>query len=243
ATAYGAATARTARRPEPVVALRTTPGHTARGTVIVVDRIPAFAAGLAAILVQEGFEAVCCTDPEARLRHRPGDAVIATVDSADDLAQLAALGGNRPGLVLVAVLMSSEPADYVRVLQSGVPAAVDWRAAPADIVQALCAALAGHTVLPTPVARSLAHTAPVRATAARRLSSDDVRWLRLLAKGGSVARLANSEGYSQREIFRRLAKVYKRMGARNRPEAIALAGRWGLLAGDDAPAWPGRSAS
>jgi DNA-binding NarL/FixJ family response regulator len=216
----------------------TPPAPTPHDAVVIVDRIPAFTAGLAAILAQDGFEPLCCTEPEAVLRHRPDCppvATIATVDSAADLTQLAALRDDRPGLVLVAVLMSTEPAEYLGALRSGISAVVDWRAGAADIVQALCAALAGHTVLPTPVARSLAATAPQRSPAARRLSSDDVRWLRMLAKGGSVARLARSEGYSQREIFRRLSSVYKRMGANSRPEAIALAGRWGLLAGDDTP--------
>jgi DNA-binding NarL/FixJ family response regulator len=216
----------------------------ARPTVIITGSFPAFAAGLAAILRAEGFDATCLPDPGARGQTGRGDALLVIVEPGQapagatggepgpasgpgPMADLTWLTRDRDDQVLVVMLVSPEPADYVQALRAGANAVLDWHASPTDIGCALRAALASHTVLPTSVARSLASTAPLPSSAM--FTGPEVRWLRLLAAGGSVARLARTEGYSQREVFRRLSGLYKRLGARNRPEAIALAARYGLL--------------
>jgi DNA-binding CsgD family transcriptional regulator len=210
-------------------------------SVIITGSFPAFAAGLAAILRAEGFDATCRPDLEACCRAGGSDVLLVIVEPGQvpgtDPGRLAGLSGFvRDGLVLVVMLVSPEPADYIRALRAGAHAVLDWHASPTDVLCALRAALAGHTVLPTSVARSLASAAPLPASAV--FSRQEVRWLRLLAAGGSVARLAHTEGYSQREVFRRLSGLYKRIGARNRPEAIALAARYGLLTADESQSQP-----
>jgi DNA-binding CsgD family transcriptional regulator len=56
--------------------------------------------------------------------------------------------------------------------------------------------------------------------------------LRLLGQGGTVAALAQSAAYSEREIHRLLAGIYRRLGASNRTDALLRAERWGLLDDD-----------
>jgi DNA-binding CsgD family transcriptional regulator len=56
--------------------------------------------------------------------------------------------------------------------------------------------------------------------------------LRHLADSGTVASLARTVGYSEREMYRLLGGVYARLGASNRTEALLLAERWGLLEGE-----------
>ncbi|MEC3976921.1 LuxR C-terminal-related transcriptional regulator [Amycolatopsis sp. H20-H5] len=200
----------------------------ARGAVLVAGRIPAFCAGMASIVERAGFAAHRCTEPAEALRHQEIGTALITVESPGDVRELRTLTDDFPELVVVAVLLSTEPEDYLRALRAGAHTAVGWCAGPAEIVDALCAAQAGKTVLPTGVARAIARSRAEQGQPCA-LSETEIRWLRGLTWGESVVALARSENYSQREVFRRLADLYQRMGARNRQEAIALAGRWGLL--------------
>lgn len=197
------------------------------GTVAVVDRIPTFRAGLAAVLEQGGFDVAEPEPPDLRMSYDRVDAAVVTVHTAD-MHTIRELLADFPDLIVVAVLVSPATADFHGALRAGAHAGVLWDSKPDDIVAVLRAAIAGQTLLPTPIVRSLAESSierPERGT----LRDDEVRWLRAIARGTSVVRLARNEGYSQREIFRRLADLYARMGVRNRHEAVALASRWGLL--------------
>jgi DNA-binding NarL/FixJ family response regulator len=198
--------------------------------VVVAGRVPAFAAGLAAILAEGGFEVARPPRPAPWIQQRSTAVAVIAVHAAEDLDQVRSLADEFPELVLVAVLPADEDGWYARALRRGAHAAVAWSSSPLEIVEAVRAARDGRTVLPTAVARSLARSSMDRPRGTPLLARE-VHWLRVLAGGGSVVQLARAEGYSQREIFRRLSDVYRRMGARNRHEAIALAGQWGLLGG------------
>jgi len=60
--------------------------------------------------------------------------------------------------------------------------------------------------------------------------------LQLLATDPSTAQLANRFGLAERDIERRLAELFLKMGAATRTEAITVASRRGLL--DCLPAGP-----
>ncbi|HEY0687733.1 MAG TPA: hypothetical protein VGD71_01725, partial [Kribbella sp.] len=62
-----------------------------------------------------------------------------------------------------------------------------------------------------------------------RVSENQVRWLRELASGATVAHLANEEGYSEREMYRLLKKLYDRFGVATRTEALIRANAYGWL--------------
>ncbi|GAA3440110.1 LuxR C-terminal-related transcriptional regulator [Kutzneria kofuensis] len=198
--------------------------------VVVAGRVPAFVAGLAAILAEGGFEVARPPRLSPWIQQRATEVAVVAVHADEDLDQLRSLADEFPALLLVAVLPAEEDGWYVRALRRGAHAAVAWSSSPPEIVEAVRAARDGRTVLPTAVARSLARSSIDRPKGTPLLARE-VHWLRVLAGGGSVVQLARAEGYSQREIFRRLSDVYRRMGARNRYEAIALAGQWGLLGG------------
>jgi DNA-binding CsgD family transcriptional regulator len=57
----------------------------------------------------------------------------------------------------------------------------------------------------------------------------EIRWLQSLADGVTVAELAKQASYSEREMFRLLQRLYRRMGTRTRVAAIVKAARTGLL--------------
>jgi DNA-binding CsgD family transcriptional regulator len=50
-----------------------------------------------------------------------------------------------------------------------------------------------------------------------------------LASGITTVKLATSIGYSEREMYRKLNALYKKMGVSNRAEALVLAARSGLI--------------
>ena len=83
-----------------------------------------------------------------------------------------------------------------------------------------------------PAPRGRAGAVPPGHPAAPSLTVVEQAWLRRLATGGTVAGLARSCGYSEREMYRRLSAVYQRLGARTRTEALLLAERIGLLSDD-----------
>jgi DNA-binding CsgD family transcriptional regulator len=61
------------------------------------------------------------------------------------------------------------------------------------------------------------------------LTVEELTWLRSLAAGETVTELSLSLGYSERELYRRLRRLYTRMGASGRTDALLRAVRWGLL--------------
>lgn len=56
-----------------------------------------------------------------------------------------------------------------------------------------------------------------------------MEWLRSLADSATVGRLARLSGYSEREMYRLLNRVYSRIGAQTRTEALLIAQRRGCL--------------
>jgi len=98
-----------------------------------------------------------------------------------------------------------------------------------QVIGVVRAAADGQTLLPRQIARSLCRSqvGPVPQLLARERD-----WLRHLADCGTVAGLARTVGYSEREMYRLLGGGYARLGASNRTEALLLAERWGLLEDD-----------
>jgi DNA-binding CsgD family transcriptional regulator len=61
------------------------------------------------------------------------------------------------------------------------------------------------------------------------ISDREIEWLRTLAAGSTVARLAEGVGYSERAMFRLLRDLYQRLGVKSRTEALMLAQQQGWL--------------
>jgi DNA-binding NarL/FixJ family response regulator len=61
------------------------------------------------------------------------------------------------------------------------------------------------------------------------IGEDGISWLQALASGETVAELSLRLGYSEREMYRRLRRLYSRIGATGRTDALLRASRWGLL--------------
>ncbi len=94
-------------------------------------------------------------------------------------------------------------------------------------VEVLRSAAAGLVVLPERIARAIHQ--PSAATPPPPLQPRERQWLRKLGTGTTVSALAESAAYSEREMYRLLSKLYTRLGAANRTEALLRAERWGML--------------
>ncbi|WP_410813483.1 hypothetical protein [Micromonospora sp. 067-2] len=196
--------------------------------VLVVDPVATTREGVALILELRGFKVERWGGgADAGVPDQSVDAVVINVHSEESFIDVRALH-DRNDTVIVALLRSSEARDYQAALISGAQAACAWDTSPEDLAMVVNAALAGRTVLPTGIVKrmvGLVHAVPPEPT----VSAEELRWLRLLAHGGSVTELSTIAGYSPREVFRRLRQLYRRMGVNNRQQAIAVAGTWGLV--------------
>lgn len=117
--------------------------------------------------------------------------------------------------------------DYRQALRLGAAGVVE-RAGVADrLVNVLRAAFRGETLLPAAVSRTLSETQPAAPPAW--LTFEDLRLLRLLAGGASLADIGVELCLSERSVSRRVRALLIRMRARDRAAAIAQAARWGLV--------------
>ena len=78
-------------------------------------------------------------------------------------------------------------------------------------------------------ARLAANCGRMRAHLARRdapnggIDGRQAEWLRSLSQGMTVDELADRAGYSERAMYRQLRRLYERLGAANRTEALLQA--------------------
>jgi DNA-binding NarL/FixJ family response regulator len=196
--------------------------------VAVVGRWPMYARGLAATLSEHGHPA----DIPAELldwAQTPGELVVfLTLMVEDDWAALAALRQARGDAVVVGVLDEPDLAGVVRAVAAGVSGVLSLDA-PADLVgDVLRAVLNGQSLVPTETLRLLVAGTTTEEDGPP-LSTAEIGWLRELAAGTTVARLAEQVGYSERMMFRLLAGLYARLGATGRTAALMRARDAGWL--------------
>ena len=160
---------------------------------------------------------------------RHGLAVIVDIGFEGALAELAAFSDEHPHIPVIAVLEMLNLASYAGAIRSGASAALAENDPIETMVSVLAAALEGRSAVPFEVIRSMAARIPAAPEPSAWVTEDEAEWLKRLATGDTVARLANHAGYSEREMFRLLNSMYLRIGVSNRTEAIVWAARHGVL--------------
>lgn len=196
--------------------------------IAVVDPLPMFACGLISTLRDDGHTADA---PENILEwvNGPGTPVVLlTVAGGRDWALLADVLRVRPDTVAVTVLAEANHTAYARAVAAGAAAVLPRDASPAAVRDVVRAAVNGRSLLPLEVLRSIV-AGGVSEESARLLSDDEIDWLRQLAQGTTVARLADRVGYSERMMFRLLSGLYSRLGVDNRTKALMRARDEGWL--------------
>jgi DNA-binding NarL/FixJ family response regulator len=197
----------------------------AEASVAIVERLPAYRHGLALGLAEHGFsveERSALYDEIADF-----DVLVVTVDERADWSALAELAQTPERPALVALLENPCVAHYRRALCLGLEGAVPREAAIEQIVGAVEAALTGIMLLPSPIARQLADGSGVDEPLP--ISDCEIGWLRAMAEGATIAKMALAARYSERQMHRLIANLYKRIGAANRQQALVFAARYGIL--------------
>lgn len=191
----------------------------------IISDTPTYSRGLASVLTDAGF---CVNTLPREFEPHSAAGVSAAVIVVTSTEHFRCIGRVARQVPVVSVLADPTDGERRRALRLGAYSALSWHSEPTTIVRAVHASLARESLLPYALTQSLLSNATERIDQPP-LDLQEVQWLRRLAAGQSIAYIAAQAGYSEREMFRRLASVYRSMGVRNRSQAIAQAARWGLL--------------
>lgn len=205
-----------------------TAGHVQTTTVTIVDSRPRFRELVGAALTAHGFNLEW---PLSLQAWRRGERRLALIDLCDDdtPAVLDEALDATPPIVVVGLIDGDSVEAHFDGLRAGATSVVSRKAHPGAIVDAVCAAMTGRALLPAAVARELAAAVPP-ARPRPDLSTEQVRMLRLMARGLSMAAIARELRVSERTLYREAKRVSALLGASNRGEALVKAARWGWLA-------------
>lgn len=195
----------------------------------ICDPVPAYRRGLLAVLAEAGLDAEEPDDIEAWAAQEGRRAALVTTTFPGSREFVAGLVRANPALVVIALLRQGDPESYREAFRSGAVGAVRWDAPPEFIARVLRSGVDDHCMIPIEVARALAKPA-VGNPEVFDLEPWQLRWLRMLANGATITELGRESSYSEREVFRLLQRVYRKMGARNRVDALVKAAQVGILA-------------
>jgi DNA-binding NarL/FixJ family response regulator len=193
--------------------------------VEVADPLPLFRRGVEAVVGELNHRVVVPEDLATWSQDRR--VVLFTVLTRDDWSRLSRLCGEAEALDVIAVLAPYDMAGAVRAVTAGAIGVLPRDASVEETRAALTALVDGRVTLPLDVLRGLRGTATPEPGAA--LTAREIGWLRDLAQGATVARIASDAGYSERMMFRLLRDVYTRLGAESRAEALMAARDRGLV--------------
>lgn len=213
--------------------------------VMIVDRHRAFAEALAAGLGDaEGFEVVAVAFPPAH--------VFALLDSAEPdillidtgfeplalLELLRSITSERPGLVVLAMSGIVDADEAIAALSQGAQAWVPKSATMAELLEAINAALAGHTWMPQdlvgPVLRGLLSRpqAPAPPSFVDRLTRRQLQVLECLAAGMSRQEIAQHLVVSPHTVRTHVQEILRKAGVHSTLAALALAREAGHCFGE-----------
>lgn len=203
--------------------------------VLVVDDHP---------VVREGLEAILEDDPEFQVAGSVGSAEDAIAAAPRSLPDIILLDLELPGMsgvdaipkiagvapdARVIVLTAYDTEDRVLgAIRAGARGYLLKGASAEEIARAIRAVHAGESFLASRIAaRVLSQVrTPRRATA---LSERERTVLRMVADGRSTKQIAHTLGISERTVKFHVRSIMNKLGADTRAQAVAKAGRRGLL--------------
>jgi DNA-binding NarL/FixJ family response regulator len=191
--------------------------------VAVSDPLPMFRQGVMASLDDVPVETEMPTDLRAWAYGADRRVILLTIQTAADWELLADICRAPDNMIVIAILEQASVTNYLRAISAGAAGAMPRTVSMTKLRAVYGAAVEGSTLLPTDVVQALVGRGSENAPETEHPSSREIGWLRDLANGVSVSRIAESAGYSERMMFRLLRDLYARLGARNRTEALMLA--------------------
>lgn len=194
----------------------------------VCNAPPVYVSGLAEALSDLPYSISTVTDPEAWASADPERILMLMVSRPEDYDLVVDLRAGSPRSVVITLLDPADAEAVAASLRAGATGAVGLFSSSEEVALAIEAASESKVVIPTELARSMMKTSLSKVDT-RTLSAFDIECLGALAGGEKVANLAERFNYSEREMYRRLKRLYNRMSVSGRTEALLLAARWGLI--------------
>jgi DNA-binding NarL/FixJ family response regulator len=188
-----------------------------------------FRRGLLAALGEAGLFAEAPDDLVAWSQQEARSVIFLTLQSSADWQLLTELRQTHSDPLIIAVLADVSVETYLRALWTGATAAIPRNTAPQMLREVFEHAVQGMVLLPIDVIRALTVSESQSADDHGMPSSRELGWLRELARGVTVGRLAEQSGYSERAMFRLLHDLYRRLGVSTRTEALIRASEQGWL--------------
>jgi DNA-binding NarL/FixJ family response regulator len=202
-------------------------------TVVLLERSPFWLEAVGGIVEEVGFSRVLSADTATQAlalieQSRPSLFLYGLAESLDDSAwgaYLETVHARFPELKII-VLSTVEDEDAIATaLRSGAAGYVVRRAAPDDLRSAVRQAL-NPTVYHAEPAVS---ARPTGVVAPSSLTPREIEVLTLVAEGHSNAEIAESLGISEVTVKGHLWRIFRRIGAKNRADAVTRARASGLL--------------
>lgn len=200
----------------------------AAAAAVVMDACPARRHGITSALAEAGCAVEAPDDLAGWLRANPRRVAVVAVRDEHDLAQLGTICGGPGGPNVVAIVTRASATTCTAALRAGATAVVQENGELHELVAVVSAAAMGFSIVPRDVVHVLAGSADVVAIDVS-VGEKEVALLRALAAGSSVADIAAESAYSIRSTYRHLARLYRRLGASNRMEALLAAARLGIV--------------
>ncbi len=193
----------------------------------VANTPPVYTLGLAGALSHGQFEIEDAIEPREWIERHESAVLLLGIHNPDDLKLVVDLTATGHDRVVVTIVDRLDSMRLKACLDAGAVGAVDLTATPEEVAIVLEGALMGKTVLSATLARDLTESGAHPGLAAD-LTSDERSLLRGLVSGKTIHQLGFECGYSDREIHRRLQKVYRKVGVKGRIEAIVKVASSGM---------------
>lgn len=207
------------------------------GAVYVVDNVPAYVRGLLTMLREDGYDctSMCIDEAHAILRDTPPTpahcrgtqhpvVVILVIRDRMMLQLIRSVSPNLDRFRGVALISGDQPSvapDVAR--ESWIRGIYASTVSNDELDAAIRHALQGFYG----GAPSLVSILPVTTSSIHGLTGAEVRWLSALAAGRKISALADAEGWSEREMYRRLRACTRRLElSRGRTPFPCLRGKW-----------------
>lgn len=207
--------------------------------IVLVDDHPLFTRGLELLLatVTGGRVRLVGSTTEAAMavdvvrRHRPDVAVLdLAMPPPGGHAAIRAVKRTHPDVRILALSGLTDEEQHLRALRDGADGFLPKTSEPDDLLHPLLALIEGYSVVPAELLRGLlGASARAGADVLDGLTDEQRRLWVAIARGDSTEEIADRWIVSQRTAKRMIATLLRRVGARNRIHAAALAGRSGLL--------------
>lgn len=162
------------------------------------------------------------------------DVEMVPLDGAETTRRLVAL---HPGLIIIAWTVSETSDDLLRMIEAGCAGYILKDVGPLELQHAIAAAIRHEAPLPRrmlpDVLRRAARGASTAPSTDIHLTERETQTLQLLARGTPTKQIAILMTIAQSSVDTHLRNIYRKLGVRNRGEAVSAALRFGLLSVSD----------